>query len=303
MVRLGGLVRAAGSARTLVALVVPLLPVAALATWGRLAWGDLARARSVLLWLALVVVALLAKAMAAALDRRRVAALVALAGASLVAQAGLSAALTLDVRLSAGEGEESPPVEATYLGRAARPPPVTVLSLPAERGGEAVLSIDGRERPIPVGRETRVGWGTWVTVENVFAAPTFVVRRREEGKDEDVFQVKLRPANPDYFEVGVLPYRFYVTMPPPPAGALGPTPPTIHLLVQRGKLKILDREFARAEPARFEGIELGYGDGARWAVVRVRSRPWPWLAGAAAILGGVAAATALLRRRGVRGGS
>lgn len=296
MVTLRGLARA-GGARILVGLGLPLAVLGALASAGVLAWGDVARARTTLLWLALLAVAMLARALASVLERRPAAALAALAGACVVAQGGISAARSFDVALSAGEGEEGPPMEVAWMGRAARVPAIVVRSLPAERGGKALVSVDGREQSLPIGLATPVGSGVHLTVEHVYAAPTFVVRWRQQGKDEDVLQVKLRPAERDYFEAGVLPHRFHVTLPPPPSGLLGPTPPKIHLMVQRGKLKVLEREFARAEPARFEGIELGYGDGARWAVVRVRSRPRPWLAGAGVLLAAGAAATWLVRRR------
>jgi hypothetical protein len=125
--------------------------------------------------------------------------------------------------------------------------------------------------------------------------------RRASGVEEGAGLLKLEPGRREYFQAGVLPHRFYVTIPPPPSpGAL---PDRLHLLVQRGKLRLVERDVALGERVELEGISLELGkQAAPWARIDLRRAAPAWaravpLALAAALAAFTAFTAAAARRR------
>lgn len=281
----------AGSAPVLAALLAPVAAVGAACAAGWIGLAALAGSRTILVWLALVAGALAARGAASLMDGRAAPGLAALAAALLAAQAWVSAALTVDATIDAGEGEQSPPAAVAFAGRLATVPRVRALALQGTRGG-ALLATPLRELTAPIGREVEVGPGLAARVEGVFAAPVFVVRHGG-GVEETVGPVMLRPGRREYFESRSLPHRFYATVAPPGDGAAA----SLRLRIQRGKLLVAERDLQPGQPLEFEGLAIAWTQSAPWAPIRVRFAPRPWLAAGAAALALAAVVVALRERR------
>lgn len=290
--------RALGSAPALAVAGVPLAAVASLGAAGVLPWPAILAARTVLAWTAAAVAVTAAAAAVALLDRRPCRALLAAAAACLLLHGVVLLAFRLDGVVDAGEGEEAPPWSELVAGPAARwvrGPDVRAVALPERRDAAARLWVGDREVSAPIGRPVRAG-RLAVTVEDVLVAPAFVVRRKG-GADEGAGYIKLVPGKRDWFEVALLPHRFYATTRRPPGDAVELASP-IHLRVQRGKLAVLERDLRVGETAEFEGLAFAFGQGARWARIRVHRAAPPWLLVAAGALAGAALVVAAWRRRG-----
>lgn len=150
-------------------------------------------------------------------------------------------------------------------------PDVHLLELPASPFGEARLLVDAREVSLRIGDAAAVGSGRRLVVRGVAMAPAFTVRRAN-GSIEGAGLIKLVPGRRDWFEVGTLPHRFYVTLKEPPADTVDLTPP-IHLRVQRGKLSVYEGDLGIGEVARVEGISIVFERGAPWARIEAGSHP------------------------------
>lgn len=282
----------AGSAPVLGALLAPVAGVGLAWAAGWIRLPELAGSRTVLAWLALVAGALAARGSASLLAGRKAPGLAALAAALLATQALTTAALTLDGTIDAGEGEQSPNAELAFAGRLANAPRVRALALPWPGGGGALLATPLREFTVPIGRDVEVGTGLAARVEAVFAAPVFVIRHGA-GVEETVGPVKLRPGRREYFESRSLPHRFYATVSPSAEG----TAASLRLRIQRGKVRVAERELQPGQSLDFEGLTIAWTGSAAWAPIHVRFAPRPWLAVGAGALALAAVAVALRGRR------
>lgn len=279
------LARVASSPMAIVAVAAPPAATALLGWSSVLPWDEVVAARSVRAWTLAASVLVFMAVVRSALERRLSA---ALAGAALLVLAAFgiaSVAPRLDVSADVGVGEEG------FAWRAVRGPPpaqlptLSVLEVP-ERG-PVRLRVDGRD-VIADGGRAAVSGGVEVTAEP-FAAPSFSLRRMN-GAVEGEGLLKVVPGTAEYFQVALLPHRFYVTI--PATGALAALPDRLHLRVQRGKLKLLERDVALGETVEFEGLSLRFDPGQRWARVRLRAAPprWALVAGIALAVGAMAAA-------------
>lgn len=196
---------------------------------------------------------------------------------------------TLDV----GVGEEGAAWAMEHGPMVGGLPDVRLLELPPSRSGEARVLVDGREERLGLGRPLAVGLARSLLLRDQFLAPAFTVGRAN-GSVEGEGLIKLLPGRRDWFEVGVLPHRFYVTLTKDPGDAVDLTPP-IHLRVQRGKLSVYEGDLGVGEPARVEGLSVVFERGAQWARLELRSRPSG--AGALAALAVSFIAWVLARRR------
>jgi hypothetical protein len=268
------------TARAAVALVAPLAAAAGLAVAGVVAWADLAEARSVLLFAALAgLAAAAAGGLASALGRGR-RAWAWLAVAVALGACGLSAARRVEGTLDLGQGEEGARWSVAGAGLRA-PPAVKALVLPAGRAGNARarLLVDGREVSAPIGEPVPVGAGLRLVVKHVVKAPALAVRRTG-GAEEGAALVKLVPGKREWFEVSVLPHRFYVTLAEDSAAEGTP----LDLRVQRGKLRVHEGVIAPGRDAGFEGIVVSVEGAAPWARMELRWSPGAWEPAAAAIV-------------------
>ncbi len=144
-----------------------------------------------------------------------------------------------------------------------------------------------------------MGGGTRVAVQGPFPAPSFEVR----GPDGALVErglVKIDPGKRDWFMVGILPHRLYLRVLEGEGGADPRSPERLHLRVQRGKLRVLERDLASGERVTFERLSFAFGPGDLWARVEVHHAPpaWPGLALAAALFAGALALGAAERRGG-----
>ena len=144
------------------------------------------------------------------------------------------------------------------------------------------IRVDGRELATVIGRDVPLARRDTLVVRGVYVAPGFEVRHG--GADDAAGYLKLVPGRREYFQVGLLPHRFYVTLPPTegrPAGAAA----AIRLSVQRGKLVVVPaRDVGLGEKVEFEGLTVQFAEGAPWARIEVHRRAARWFGAAAAAL-------------------
>ena len=302
--RLLGWARAAalgfGSVSAVLSLAAPLLLAAAWAAWHATPVEALLAARSVRLWWALLAVALDVAAARAAAGRRWAGAVALLAALLACAQPAAWAAWRFRGECDAGEGEVAPPWRDVRAGGLAHAPELRLESVPATPAAPIRLLVEGRRVEARLGEAVKLGGGLAVTPRAVGVAPFFSVRRAN-GEVLDSGLVKIGAEERGFMEVGFLPHRFHLRLPPGPPGAVPASiPETIHLRVERGKLKVLDRDVRAGEAVRFEGLTFTYGaEASRWVRLEVERRPRPvlaWAALALLIQAGLAAIVA--RRRG-----
>lgn len=265
--------------------------VAALAGW--LDRSAALGSRTVALFSGLAAILAACNAALHAASHRRARAAAWLAAAVLAGEGAAVWATRCTGTLDVGVGEEG---AAWAMERGAMMgglPDVRLLELPPSRSGEARVLVDGREERLGPGRPLAVGLARSLVLRDQFLAPAFTVRRANGGV-EGAGLIKLVPGRRDWFEVGVLPHRFYVTLTKDPGDAVALTPP-IHLRVQRGKLSVYEGDLGVGEPARVEGLSVVFERGAQWARLELRSRPTG--AGALAALVVSSIAWGLARRR------
>lgn len=297
MSRARSILHGATTPLALLALAAPLAVTALLAVARLLPWDEVLRARSVRLWAAAALLAL-AGAVTRAIAARRWTA--AFAGAALALgglQAAAAWALGVDATVDLGVGEQAVVPARSASGASAGGVQVEVLDLPVRRDGAARLRVAGREVACRVGGDLKLAGGGVLSVEDAFMAPSFDVRRAS-GAEEDSGYLKLAPGKREYFEAAVLPHRFYLQL-PPPRGVEVALPPRVPLLVQRGKLRVLEREVALGEVVELEGLTLKLDVGAPWARIRVRrgAPAWPAVLAAGLAVAMVLSAVAERRRR------
>ncbi len=278
-------------------VAAPLVLVAVAVAAGVLPLERALEAWSVRIWLAAVAACTAAGLAAALRGRQLVRALTLLAVAAAIVQLLAWWALRFDGTLSAGIAESGAPWEEKEAGPLAKPPVVELLELPADQGASARLRVDGREVSLPLGRAIRVQGATSLTVRGPFPAPSFEVLG-PDGARVEAGLVKVDPGKRAWFMVGFLPHRLYLGVPEGGLGANPRSPERLHLRVQRGKLRVLDRDVSPGERVTFERISFTFGPGDAWARVEVRRRAptWPGLA-IATVLGGSALALAFAGRR------
>jgi hypothetical protein len=289
-----------GSPVAVASLAAPLVLVTAAVAAGLLRPERAAAAWSVRIWAGALGLCAVAN-IAVAIRRRRLAWALALLALEAVLAQGLAwAAWRFDGTLNAGVGEPRAPWERKDAGPLARSPAVEVLDLPTAPGGSARLLFDGREVSLPLGRATEVGGGTFVAVQGPFPAPSFEVLG-PDGVLVEKGLVKIAPGKREWFMVGFLPHRLYLRVAEGAPGADPRSPERLHLRVQRGKLRVLERDVASGERVTFERLSFAFGPGDLWARVEVHHAPpvWPGLALAAAIFAG-ALALGAAERRGAR---
>lgn len=284
--------RAGSSLTAVAALLAPLLLLAAACAAGVVSWEAALEARSVRAWGAAGAL-VAAAALARAVVERRPAAALGLATALALAAAGLlDHRLRAEVAVDLGEGEAGARWRARAGDGSWAPSDLIVQAIDLE-GRTARLALEGREVSAPIGRRVRLDGRRSVLVESAHVAPLFTVAR-SDGAVEGQGLLKLAPGERDYFQVAVLPHRFYLTRDVPSPGAAAGR---LHLRVQRGKLKLVDRDVTLGEAVQFEGLSLTLVEGSRWARLSVRrDPPLAWLVAAPAVA--AVAAWTLRRRRG-----
>lgn len=280
--------RAIGSADALVALLAPLALAAAAVLAGEVTPSRAAAAWSVRIWAAAAALALVTSAALAWRAGSLPGVLVRLAAVCVIAQPFAWVAGRWHAVASIGEHEEDARWEPIGPGGRAAAPDVRVEEVAP---GDVRLRLGGREERVPLGREISLGGGAFVRLEGPFPAPRFAVRRAGGSVEAEGF-VKLEPGQRAFLEPGILPHRLYVSVPE----GEGSSPDKLRLHVQRGKLRILEREVAAGEEVRFEGVSFSFGEGTAWVRVEARREPRPWALLVAAALGAVSFVLALRRR-------
>ncbi|MGB8930706.1 MAG: hypothetical protein WCC48_05590 [Anaeromyxobacteraceae bacterium] len=275
---------ALGSRRAIGGLALPLgLSVLSLtAGEGRAVPLDGVAAR---IWAGALALALTVAAVRAVADRRGARALACAAALFALAQAALLAGNRFDGTIELGEGEQATAWRTARTTLWGLPPRVELVELSGDGEPVARVRVDGREVTARIGSEIRVS-DTSLRVGEPLPVVGAEVSSRT-GRDVDAVLVKLTPGVRTYFQVGLLPHRFYVTSlgRPDERGR----PERLHVRVQRGKVNVLERDLRVGEQLSFEGLILSFVDATRWARIDARRAPRPWLLLPAAVLAAASA--------------
>lgn len=284
--------RRVGSPRVLLALGVPLLLVAVAVAAGRLGAGRALETWAVRGWSLGLGVALVCSLANALRSRQAAPALAGVAALCALLHPFVWQAGRMQGEVDLGEQEESAPWRAMERGALASLPVLYLGEVERGAASDVSLRVDGRVVRVPFGRRLDVGGGVVIEVRGPFPAPRFTVKRGGALEAEGL--IKLEPGTREYIEPGILPHRLYLSV---PAGEYVLGPAKLHLRVQRGKLKVLEREIARDERVEFEGVALTFSEGAAWVRAEVRKGPRPWLLIGAALLAVASGGLALRHRR------
>lgn len=208
-------------------------------------------------------------------------------------------------KVALGEGEPSSgfhEMEKGWFVRSVRLPIALVKGADKEKG-EMVFSIDRREEKVRPG--SSFSWNEFrLKPTNLRMAPLFIVDSAKGGNvDAAYVKLGISPHGSDYFQVGILPHRFYVSdsRHAPSAGKeeSGAATPShkMHLRIVRDKLIIFDKDVAMGEAVYFDGHYITYQGGAPWVDVAVEKQQSHYflVSGAVFLLAGWA--VGLLRRR------
>jgi hypothetical protein len=169
--------------------------------------------------------------------------------------------------------------------------PMALLSAPAQNYGKAVVALAGTKKELP--SNGRIFWrGYSIKLVGEGMAP-FLIIDEAIGDENNTGFVRLPLAGdkPPYFNFGILPHRFYLSL--PDKGEVvrnGVTPPVLKLGIRRGKLNVLTREVKLGELVRFEGHSVRFENGAPWVRLEIRDERalYIFVSGAALlIIGGV----------------
>jgi hypothetical protein len=174
--------------------------------------------------------------------------------------------------------------------------PLALLKGAEREKGRMVFAIDGREQK--VGFNNSFSWmGFRLRAINQQVAPLFIVDSARGGNVDTAYvKLGMAPKESDFFQVGVLPHRFYVSASLHPAaarasgGAWTATQGKLHLRIVRDKLIIFDKDVAMGEAVYFDGHYITYKVGAPWVEVTVekRQRPYFLIPGLLLLLAGAA---------------
>lgn len=168
--------------------------------------------------------------------------------------------------------------------------------------GEVVLFIDGRERKVRL--NAPFFWkGFRLKATGQQQAPLFIVDAARGGNVETAYvKLGMDRTQSDFFQVGVLPHRFYASPSLHPGGekpAEGPgsiNSSKLHLRIVRDKLIIVDKDVAMGEAVYFDGHYITYKEGAPWVEVTVEKQQRPYLLIPAGVLLIAGAALGLRKR-------
>lgn len=289
------LLRLAASPAALAALALPPASAAAWAAARGLGLQDWTDSTAVRAWCAGLALSLAAAAARAGLEARWPRALAAAGALALLGQPFAWRAFGLSGECDLVEGSAVPEWKWLERGWGGTPPALDLVEAPVAGAGAARLRAGGEEAAMDVGATRRVG-GLRLTLLGVGAAPTFaVLDATGEVIEGGLFKLSTEAG---LIEVPSLPHRFSFAA---GAGArLDPVtglPSALEVRIQRGKLSLFSGRLEEGREAEFDGLKLGWSEGARWAAVRVTRRPAPILALAGLFLLADAAALAWLGRK------
>jgi hypothetical protein len=233
------------------------------------------------LWLLLLLI-LAAGAVGALLSRHAKAAVGSFGLLIALLSVGLWSGLWFQGSLRLGEGEPMTAWENVVAGPWSGTSPITVLYRGEGTGSKALqLVAGGAERQAVVDSSLYLGNGLVSRVTSVAPAPLFVLTDAE-GRllHQGMVKMKRLAGDSEFFRVGVLPHRFYLSWPGvagEAVAAAAEAPPTLHLRVRRGKLIALDSDLHKGEPVTFESFAFRYEDGVPWIEVEVCRSSLPFL--------------------------
>lgn len=218
------------------------------------------------LFFILIVTSLICRLWSAVRDKQRLdAALVIL----LLAFAGYCMAwygFRFSGTMPLAEGEQNIAYLDVDKGRWGAAPsfPIALVEASRKKGEKCIVSIAGAVQPLSPGQQVRHG-SFRITMKPGGVAPLFIFDN-SDGSDFKAGYIKLR-RNTDaseYFDLGFLPYRFYVSFSGDENKIDAPYPDRIEVTVTRGKLVVARKSLIPGGVVAFEGHSLRYEQGIPW---------------------------------------
>jgi hypothetical protein len=157
-----------------------------------------------------------------------------------------------------------------------KPLVISLQPVPVDGEGRITLVVAGSERKVRPG-ESFTSRGYNCSVTSINRAPYFsIISAQGELVESAYVNLRRDTARQDFFQMGILPHRFYVT---PVAGEadadmVDPSPiERVRLRIIRDKLTIIDQELARGKKVYFDGHFINFDDSVRWVSVDVERIP------------------------------
>lgn len=157
-----------------------------------------------------------------------------------------------------------------------KPLVISLQPVPVDAEGRITLAVAGSERKVRPG-ESFTWKGFCCTVTGINRAPYFsIISAQGETVESAYVNLRRDAARQDFFQMGILPHRFYVALVAGEADSAMADPSSIErvrLRIIRDKLTIIDQELARGEKVYFDGHYISFNDSVRWVSVDVESVP------------------------------
>lgn len=142
--------------------------------------------------------------------------------------------------------------------------PIALVEAARKPGEKCIVSIAGAVRPLSPGQSIQHG-AYRITMKPGGVAPLFILDN-SDGSDFKAGYIKLRRKNDatEYFDLGFLPYRFYVAFTDGGGRPGGSSFERIEVTVTRGKLVVARKSLIPGGVINFEGHSLRYEAGIPW---------------------------------------
>lgn len=156
------------------------------------------------------------------------------------------------------------------------PVPIALAKVTDDAGKKFIIYLNGRQKKLALNEP--FSWqGLRLRITEQRTAPLFFVDTAK-GEQVDAANIKLGlvAAERDFFQMGLLPHRFYIGPATEKGTAESPVPDSLHLKIVRDKLVIFDEDISKKVPLFFEGHSIKYEDGTPWVVIRAERFRTPY---------------------------
>jgi len=154
--------------------------------------------------------------------------------------------------------------------------PIALAKVADDAGEKFIIYLNGRQKKLALNEP--FSWqGLRLRITEQRTAPLFFVDTAK-GERVDAANIKLGlvAAERDFFQMGLLPHRFYIGKAAEMGAAASPVPDRFHLKIVRDKLIIFDEDISKKVPLYFEGHSIKYEDGTPWVVIRAEKFRTPY---------------------------
>lgn len=187
----------------------------------------------------------------------------------------LNYAYRFEGSVSLGEGERFSGYDRQEKGPLSKPLEISFAvgkvegnPLKLDKEAKAEIYNDNIKATLVPGQYKRWSSGIRVGILGIELAPRVLITDKTGKLLHSTFvKLKLYPQGlQDYFLIGLLPHRFYVTL-------TGKDDKPFNLKILRGKLIVSNQDIAVGEEVEFDGLKASFPELARWVLINVRYYP------------------------------